>query len=330
MEGHEGTPTAVARPLTGTIVPAHSVGAPASKPPVSTSDHPESGQDLQRPGRRRPHFPLLAPMFVMGFETFQKQGRILRSDEAEAKGLLEEFDARRHIAIFISHRWWEQSSAGAGEDDGHPDYTTGEKENLKFRTICVGVEELIEECDLDSGKVVLWMDWFCIAQDDAERKLSSIKSLIKYVTLCEFMLIPAETEEAFTTRGYVDPGPDNIPGYGERAWCRLEWFIFMLWSELEGAAEVHLYAVNLEGVLHRYPRLQIYVDSQKPDAGGLSLEKDRPFIRALQEDMRAASVSSAIQRQAGGAEMDLGAKMLSDSEVPELVHVLRQVRNVCM
>ena len=39
---------------------------------------------------------------------------------------------------------------------------------------------------------MLWMDWFSISQDEPEQKLLGIKSLIKYATLCAFMLIPCE------------------------------------------------------------------------------------------------------------------------------------------
>ena len=55
------------------------------------------------------------------------------------------------------------------------------------------------------------------------------------------MLIPVEVEEGIEELGVhakFDPG--SLPAYGPRAWCRCEWFIFMLWAEMEGAEEVHL------------------------------------------------------------------------------------------
>ena len=88
------------------------------------------------------NFPLLTPMLVMRFETFKKQGRLVRSDEAQVQELLEHFASAGHIAIFISHRWWRT-------DVGHPDYTEGEKAHLKFRTVVHGVELLIDKCGLD-------------------------------------------------------------------------------------------------------------------------------------------------------------------------------------
>ena len=85
-------------------------------------------------------------MLVMGFETFKKQGRILRSDEAQVQELLEHFAASAgHIAVFISHRWCQA---------GHPDYMEGEKAHLKFRTVIHGVELLIDEHGLDRCEAV--------------------------------------------------------------------------------------------------------------------------------------------------------------------------------
>ena len=102
----------------------------------------------------------------MPFDIFQEQGHIPRSDEAQARGLLEEFaEDLDQIVVFVSHQW---------SQDLHPDYTDGPTANLKFRTIIKGVEQLAEDDIL-----VLWMDWFFIAQDDNALKLLGIRSLIK-------------------------------------------------------------------------------------------------------------------------------------------------------
>ena len=51
-----------------------------------------------------------------------------------------------------------------------------------------------------------------IYQDNEKEKLKGVYSLIKYATLCKFMLIP--TEESSLTRN----PPEYIPGYGNRGW----------------------------------------------------------------------------------------------------------------
>ena len=52
-----------------------------------------------------------------------------------------------------------------------------------------------------------------IYQDNEKEKLKGVYSLIKYATLCKFMLIPTE-ESSFPQRF----PPEYIPGYGKRGW----------------------------------------------------------------------------------------------------------------
>ena len=77
------------------------------------------------------------------------------------------------------------------------------------------------------SRVVLWMDWFSISQTNPAAKRDGISSLIKYVTLCPYMLITVAVETL-----NVDPfmNPADLPLYDERAWCRLEWLIFFKWA----------------------------------------------------------------------------------------------------
>ena len=51
-----------------------------------------------------------------------------------------------------------------------------------------------------------------VYQDDKAKKLDGVKSLIKWATMCQYMLVP--TEEEKITVGY----PDELPGYGPRGW----------------------------------------------------------------------------------------------------------------
>jgi hypothetical protein len=122
-------------------------------------------------------------------------GGILCSHVTTRKGLLVKLDETQHIPVFVSHTWWLRPKAATGYDAGQPDYQDGDKAHLKFRVTVRGVERLIEERGLDRSKVVLWIDWFSIEQDDRELKLAGIQSLIRYVTRCEYMLIPVEVEQ---------------------------------------------------------------------------------------------------------------------------------------
>ena len=52
-----------------------------------------------------------------------------------------------------------------------------------------------------------------VYQDDKEEKMKGVRSLIRYATMCEYMLVPTEEE-----RLPLSLGPDEIPGYGTRGW----------------------------------------------------------------------------------------------------------------
>ena len=97
-------------------------------------------------------------MMVMTFEDFKAHGSCPRSDVAKAKGMLIPFNDKEHTSIFVSHNWWQTAAMGQRKksvvggdgaspsariafDTGAPDWTDGENAHLKFRTLCLGVEQ---------------------------------------------------------------------------------------------------------------------------------------------------------------------------------------------
>ena len=173
------------------------------------------------------HFEMTTPMLVMPFGVFKAQGRIMKStkawrDEALAAGsLVEHEEGSGKIVIFISHTWWDRSFTDATNDPnnlydkGAPDWQNGKKKNLKWRVICAGVQRLLEQEGLKEEEVSLWVDWQSIYQDDEAEKLKGVVSLIRYATLCQYMLVPTEEAElVFGAAGY----PEEIPAYGSRGW----------------------------------------------------------------------------------------------------------------
>ena len=87
--------------------------------------------------------------------------------------------------------------------------------NLKWRIICAGVQRLLEQEGLKEEEVSLWVDWQSIYQDDEAEKLKGVVSLIRYATLCQYMLVP--TEEVMLER-FAAEDPSWIPAYGRRGW----------------------------------------------------------------------------------------------------------------
>ena len=172
-------------------------------------------------------FDLTTPMLVMPFGVFKAQGRIMKStkawrDEALAAGsLVEHEEGSGQIVIFISHTWWDRSFRDATNDPnnpydkGAPDWQKGKKKNLKWRVICAGVQRLLEQEGLKEEEVSLWVDWQSIYQDDEAEKLKGVVSLIRYATLCQYMLVPTEEPRL---DGFATVGPEWIPAYGSRGW----------------------------------------------------------------------------------------------------------------
>jgi hypothetical protein len=97
--------------------------------------------------------------------------------------------------VFISHRWFrpwhtkeeceENGHAWAGM--AHPDDAHASKHKL----ICDGVRRLAESKGWDLKKVVLWVDFAGVEQDDFERLMAGVASLRGYITLSDAILIPA-------------------------------------------------------------------------------------------------------------------------------------------
>ena len=87
--------------------------------------------------------------------------------------------------------------------------------DLKWRVICAGVQRLVEQEGLTEEDVSLWVDWQSIYQDDKAEKLKGVVSLIRYATLCQYMLVP--TEEAELVH-HATSYPEELPAYGSRGW----------------------------------------------------------------------------------------------------------------
>ena len=87
--------------------------------------------------------------------------------------------------------------------------------NLKWSIICAGVQRLLEQEGLKEEEVSLWVDWQSIYQDDEAEKLKGVVSLIRYATLCQYMLVPTEEAELV---GFPAEYPEDIPAYGRRGW----------------------------------------------------------------------------------------------------------------
>ena len=197
-------------------------------------------------------------------------------------------------------------------DKGAPDYQSGEKKNRKWEIIVQGVQTLIRNRKLNENEVFLWIDWQSIYQDDKVEKLKGVMSLLKYVTLCEYMLIVTDLES-------IMPGdygkPNRIRGYGDRGWCRIELFIFGLLAEMVGKGEdIQLYVIGDKEQTRRGPiwgfehvrGFEIDGRHHKglPSEGELSNPNDREVVKGIEDKLIDASGFGIVEHlcQVAGAE----------------------------
>jgi len=293
--------------------------------------------------RAAPEFEYLTPMLVMPFAQFKRQGRIMKSvakwrDEALREGWLVEYDKdSRKIVIFVSHTWWDRDFKDETNDpndrydkgapDYQADYSPQKPQNLKWRVICAGVERLIAEQGLDEADVSLWLDWQSIYQDDKAKKLEGVRSLIKYATLCDYMLVPTDKEGLYGEAAYY---PENIPGYGSRGWCRVEYFVFSLLAEMQGReGEVPLYAILRGGGLNQYQEVVVNGEGDMPSQGALSNPDDQALVRSIEDAMIEAFGKAIVApkcRAGAGGVVDLSRKMLRACHVDALVAAVEECK----
>jgi len=302
------------------------------------------------------NFEYSTPMLLMPFLRFKEQKRIYKStkiwrDEALSKGWLVEYDeASGKIVIFVSHTWWDREFTDDTNDEtnkydrGAPDLQadypdeerdtfdhmerpTGQKKtyqkpkDLKWRIICAGVEKLIEEEGLKAEDVMLWVDWQSIYQDVEEEKMKGVRSLIKYATLCDYMLVPTEEEK-------LPHEPNQIPGYGSRGWCRCEYFIFSLAAEMRGR-KAQLYGIKRDGSLRQYPEVAVVGGAwgDMPSQGALSNPNDKAIVQDLEDTMIDAYVPVIVEihcKAGAGNVARLTAKMIRDCHVEALFEAVNK------
>ena len=118
---------------------------------------------------------------------------------------------------------------------------------------------------------------------------------------------------------------------GRRGWCRIEYFIFGLASEMRrdssaGGESLRLFAVGASGALQQFKVVEFLGGDRgdMPSQGDFSFEQDRAAIMALEDSMISAFGHAVIRNAAAEHEpvVDLGAKMLRDEHMPTLAQAV--------
>lgn len=118
---------------------------------------------------------------------------------------------------------------------------------------------------------------------------------------------------------------------GQRGWCRVEYFIFGLYSEILAAAAcceispLRLFAIGVAGEVQQFKVVEFLGGDRgdMPSQGTFTFSDDRERIARLEDQMISAFGFAVIRNavgasRAGEAICDLGAKMLRDEHLPAL------------
>eukprot|EP00964_Phaeocystis_antarctica_P046062 scaffold26560_cov53-Phaeocystis_antarctica.AAC.2 len=85
--------------------------------------------------------------------------------------------------------------------------------------------------------------------------------------------------------------------------------------------KVQLYAILLDGALHRYPKVEVLFESEMPSGGDLSNPNDEALVTSLEDKMIEAYGTALVEvkcKAAGGEAVDLNMKMLRPMHVGSL------------
>jgi hypothetical protein len=155
----------------------------------------------------------LLPMEAIEFATWFRAGHIPHSSEGLTRPVTD-----KDIVIFVSRRWLTRES---------PDDIQG----AKYSLLCREIQKIVRKHEVDATNVVLWVDLACISQEDSNLQAVGISSLIAYAARADFMIVPVASDPASVRAFRKADHPMQLHDYGERAWCRLEVYIFMCVSE---------------------------------------------------------------------------------------------------
>ena len=167
------------------------------------------------------------------------------------------------------------------------------------------------------ANVAIWVDFACIDQDDRVLQTKGINSLLTYAARSSFVLIPVGGHQLMMRAFAEAEHPSELVQYGERAWCRLESYIFLCLGEItnnvkdcfgygpilhnssfaclglgsaNGTKEV-LRALNDKAVGATFTRAEM------PSSGELTVEDDRELIRSIEDDVRNDYIAFVFQSE---------------------------------
>lgn len=221
----------------------------------------------------------LAPMRVVRYSDVEKHGKLPRSSDGITIPL-SEVGEDEHI-VFCSHNWKRgdedqcKSNGHVWEGAAHPD----DERATKHKLLCAGMAKLAEEKGWSLDKLLLWLDFCGIDQDDEVKKWAGVQSLRGYLSVCDAVIIPYPEPPSNASRSV-----DVLRVYGERGWTRLEALVVYGVGILKGSPAPELWVAWAEEA-----------GKTGGDAGGTRLER---FEYSLDADHLPASETSVMKDEA--------------------------------
>ncbi|GMH52761.1 hypothetical protein TL16_g01301 [Triparma laevis f. inornata] len=280
------------------------------------------------------------PMVVVPLKDFLEHGRIPRSSDK-----LTRVKKESDLAVFISHRWWAPKTP---DSNTHP--------LLKYNILKRGLNQLIkqrEELEKNKDNIVIWIDFACIEQDNPDELMKGVRSLIAWSLRSAYFLVPVHPDGASAFKTSLSPV--DLVNYGNRAWCRVEFYIFLCLSEICGE-DLKCFGYGptdprsdgngtapwvefryLCGLRKNVEILRRMADSfsgakfdsnSMPSNGDLFSEADRSNIKLLETTINVEYTTCVfevakmrVNEEKGGRELNLGFKQLSDTNVEGMLEM---------
>ena len=166
----------------------HGSGSPASPEEVQAAV--QAGRREQTPKSEASPYEheILEPMWLVGLDELEAFGKLPRSSDRAAVGAvnlasLNDECRSRTLIVFLSHRWM---MASLDPSKAHPDT----HDNIKHALVVQGLRRLAHGLPADTERVLVWLDWMGMDQDDLSALRRGMSSLSGYIERCDALFTP--------------------------------------------------------------------------------------------------------------------------------------------
>lgn len=279
------------------------------------------------------------PMVLISFDVLKQIGRIPCStehslvDTVRYDDLLTRGSRSASLIVFMSHLWLSPSTDRAVS---HPDFN-----GLKHSLLCRGLERIRNGLPyLD--EIYIWIDYFCIDQQDDSLRSIGLDNLPGYLERCDVLFTPY-TDEIYRAKGSSTEVPGNaktqfedqsefslfgryrsLYEFTNRAWCRLEMFMgthapmpengyeyFKKVGVNTRADRPHLFYGTWQDERGELPDPGPSISADffrklRPEEGLLTLESDRGAISKLVATIDVEEADTGYEGEIGGTGLPEG------------------------